>query len=101
MKRFRAWPSSLALAVVAGPANADDVGCTAALCLSNPAGWASVGACVAPVQNMFANLRNGGSLACDMGGTSTSGVTYSQGRKPSQRWIAWTDLAGVRQMLYY
>ena len=84
-----------------GESRADDEGCTVFLCLSNPAGWASVGACVAPVQKMFANLRNGGSLACDIGGSSTTDVTYSQGQKPAQRWIAWTDSAGVRQQLHY
>ena len=90
-----------ATATLAGAACADDAGCSVLLCLSNPAGWSSVAECVAPVQNMFANLRNGGSFACDMGGSATTGVTYSQGSKPSQRWIAWTDSAGVRQLLYY
>ena len=84
-----------------GESRADDEGCTVFLCLSNPAGWASVAACVAPVQKMFANLRKGGSVACDIGGASTSGLTYSQGKKPSQRWIAWTDSVGVRQLLHY
>ena len=84
-----------------GESRADDEGCTVFLCLSNPAGWANIGACVVPVQKMFANLRKGGSLACNIAGASTSGMTYSQGKKPSQRWIAWTDSAGVRQLLHY
>ena len=91
----------VATAALAGRASADEAGCTVVMCLSNPAGWASVAQCVAPVQTMFANLRNGGSLSCNMGGGPTPGVTYSQGKKPSQRWIAWTDSAGVRQLLNY
>ena len=84
-----------------GPASADDVGCTVLLCLSNPAGWASVNECVAPVQNMFANLRSGGSLSCDMGGGTMPRLAYSQGQKPSQRWITWLNSAAVRQTTYY
>ena len=41
----------------ARPARADTAGCTVVLCLSNPAGWASVAECVAPVQAYFRSIR--------------------------------------------
>ena len=39
------------------PARADTAGCTVVLCLANPAGWASVGECVAPVTAYFRSIR--------------------------------------------
>lgn len=41
----------------AGPARADTAGCTVVLCLANPAGWASVDECVAPVSAYFRSIR--------------------------------------------
>lgn len=38
------------------PARADVFGCTVLLCMANPAGWASVPACIQPVQTAM-NLR--------------------------------------------
>ena len=39
------------------PARADTAGCTVVLCLANPAGWASVSECVAPVNAYFRSIR--------------------------------------------
>ena len=39
------------------PARADTAGCTVVLCLANPAGWASVSECVAPVEAYFRSIR--------------------------------------------
>ena len=39
------------------PARADTAGCTVVLCLANPAGWASVSECVAPVESYFRSIR--------------------------------------------
>lgn len=41
----------------ASPARADTAGCTVVLCLANPAGWASVDECVAPVAAYFRSIR--------------------------------------------
>ena len=38
-------------------ARADTAGCTVVLCLANPAGWASVSKCVAPVERYFRSIR--------------------------------------------
>ena len=38
-------------------ARADTAGCTVVLCLANPAGWAAVDECVAPVQAYFRSIR--------------------------------------------
>jgi hypothetical protein len=39
------------------PARADTAGCTVVLCLANPAGWAAVDECVAPVTAYFRSIR--------------------------------------------
>ena len=49
------WGTALGLSVQ--PARADTAGCTVVLCLANPAGWASVGECVAPVTAYFRSIR--------------------------------------------
>lgn len=49
------WAAALSLPVL--PARADTAGCTVVLCLANPAGWASVGECVAPVTAYFRSIR--------------------------------------------
>lgn len=46
-----------ALVTPALPARADTAGCTVVLCLANPAGWASVGECLAPVRAYFRSIR--------------------------------------------
>lgn len=47
----------LAVSSSAQPAWADTAGCTVVLCLANPAGWASVDECVAPVTAYFRSIR--------------------------------------------
>ena len=42
-----------------GESRADDEGCTVFLCLSNPAGWAAVAECVAPVQRALKAMTKG------------------------------------------
>ena len=76
-------------------ARADEFGCTVLLCLSNPAGWATVTECVAPVQKMLNILRGRGSFVCDTGSSGVGGVVVSQGRKAADRWIQWTDASGT------
>ena len=49
------WAAALGLPVL--PARADTAGCTVVLCLANPAGWASVGECLAPVTAYFRSIR--------------------------------------------
>ena len=49
------WISALGLS--AQPARADTAGCTVVLCLANPAGWAAVDECVAPVTAYFRSIR--------------------------------------------
>ena len=73
---------------------ADEFGCTVMHCLSNPAGWASVKECVAPVQKLLNVLRGRGAFFCDTGSSSFGGVVVSQGKKPADRWIQWTDASG-------
>ena len=78
------------------PSVADELGCTALLCLSNPAGWANVPECVAPVKKVLNNLRRGGAFVCDSGSARTGDVVVSHGKKLRDRWIEWIDAAGVR-----
>ena len=47
----------LAVGFPAQPARADTAGCTVVLCLANPAGWAAVDECVAPVTAYFRSIR--------------------------------------------
>jgi hypothetical protein len=47
----------LAVGLSAQPARADTAGCTVVLCLANPAGWAAVDECVAPVMAYFRSIR--------------------------------------------
>ena len=82
------------MSLTAMPARADEFGCTVLLCLSNPAGWASVKECVAPVQKLLNVLRGRGAFFCDTGSSSFGGVVVSQGKKPADRWIQWTDASG-------
>lgn len=49
------WAATLVFPAL--PARADTAGCTVVLCLANPAGWASVGECVAPVTAYFRSIR--------------------------------------------
>ena len=76
-------------------AGADEFGCTVVLCLSNPAGWATVTECQAPIQKMLNILRRRGTFACDTGASGAGGVVVSQGKKAADRWIEWTDAAGT------
>ena len=48
---------AVVLAISAVPAQADSASCTVVLCLANPAGWAAVDECVAPVQAYFRSIR--------------------------------------------
>jgi hypothetical protein len=47
----------LTVGLSAQPARADTAGCTVVLCLANPAGWAAVDECVAPVTAYFRSIR--------------------------------------------
>jgi hypothetical protein len=47
----------LAVGLSAQPVRADTAGCTVVLCLANPAGWAAVEECVAPVTAYFRSIR--------------------------------------------
>ena len=49
------WGTALGLS--AQPARADTAGCTVVFCLANPAGWAAVDECVAPVTAYFRSIR--------------------------------------------
>ena len=50
-------------------ARADTFGCTVMLCVANPAGWASVGACIPPVTQALRRVARGGSWpSCPEGG---------------------------------
>jgi hypothetical protein len=62
-----------------GESRADDEGCTVILCLSNPAGWAAVAECVAPVHRALKALAKGRAPQC----TFSGGVGNSDAR------IAW------------
>jgi hypothetical protein len=58
-------------------ARADQAGCTVVLCLANPAGWASIPDCVAPVRAFFRRLaKGGGAPSC-----GEARVTFSFGAK--------------------
>lgn len=46
-------------ALAAAPAHADDFGCKVLLCILNPQGWSSVGACVPPVEQAFRMVARG------------------------------------------
>ena len=62
-----------------GESRADDEGCTVILCLSNPAGWAAVSECVAPVQRALKAMAKGRAPQC----------TFSGGAGGSNARIAW------------
>ena len=62
-----------------GESRADDEGCTVFLCLSNPAGWAAVAECVAPVQRALKAMARGRAPQC----------TFSGGAGNSNASIAW------------
>lgn len=64
-----------------GESRADDEGCTVFLCLSNPAGWAAVAECIAPVQRAFKALAKGRVPQC----------TFSSGAGGSDARIAWVQ----------
>jgi hypothetical protein len=51
-----------------GESRADDEGCTVILCLSNPAGWAAVAECVAPVQRALKAMAKGRAPQCTFSG---------------------------------
>lgn len=78
----------------AASAQADDLGCTVLLCLSNPAGPMAVPACVVPVQKLFAVLRGGGAPSCDTGKTGSVNLRVSRGSRSRDRWFEFTDSAG-------
>ena len=80
---------------------ADDFGCSVLMCLSNPAGWSAVPACVTPVTRMLSLLRSNNSFSCDAAGNSNSNITISRGRKSYDRWIAYTDSAGTPHRDYF
>ena len=67
-----------------GESRADDEGCTVFLCLSNPAGWAAVAECVAPVQRALKAMAKGRVPQCSFsGGAGSGGAGNSDAR------IAW------------
>ena len=53
-----------------GESRADDEGCTVLLCLSNPAGWAAVTECVAPVQRALKAMAKGRAPQCTFSGSA-------------------------------
>ena len=58
-------------------ARADTASCTVVLCLANPAGWAAVDECIAPVQAYFRSIRRHfRPPVCD-----ESGATFSLGTR--------------------
>ena len=68
---------ALGLGLSAEPARADTAGCTVVLCLANPAGWAAVDECVAPVKAYFRSIRR--HFRPPM--CSESGATFSFGTR--------------------
>lgn len=62
-----------------GESRADDEGCTVFLCLSNPAGWAAVTECRAPVQRALKALAKGRAPQC----------AFNDGTGGSDARIAW------------
>ena len=62
-----------------GESSADNEGCSVILCLSNPAGWAAVAECVAPVQRALKALAKARVPQC----------TFSGGAGGSNASIAW------------
>jgi hypothetical protein len=61
-----------------GESRADDEGCTVILCLSNPAGWAAVAECVAPVRRALKAMAKGRVPQCTFsGGTGNSDARIS------------------------
>ena len=65
-------------------ARADTAGCTVVLCLANPAGWASVSECVAPVESYFRSIRRKfRPPQCAESGATFSFATRVIGSKPS------------------
>ena len=66
------------------PARADTAGCTVVLGLANPAGWASVSECVAPVNAYFRSIgRKFRPPQCSESGATFSFATRVIGSKPS------------------
>jgi hypothetical protein len=69
------WAGTVVFAPL--PVRADTAGCTVVLCLANPAGWAAVDECVAPVQSYFRSIRRHfRPPVCD-----ESGATFSFGTR--------------------
>ena len=65
------------LVFVPRPAQADTAGCTVVLCLANPAGWAAVDECIAPVTAYLRSIRRKfRPPVCD-----ESGATFSFGTR--------------------
>jgi len=61
--------TAVGLSFLAIDACADTFGCTVMLCVANPAGWASVGACIPPVTQALRRVARGGSWpSCPEGG---------------------------------
>lgn len=71
----------LVFCINVGESRADDEGCTVFLCLSNPAGWAAVAECVAPVQRALKAMAKGRAPQC----------TFSGGAGGSDARIAWVE----------
>lgn len=76
--------------VPTAPAKADQFGCTVLLCMSNPAGWASVPYCVFPVQTALQQLAKGKSWPQCPEAQSGSGTITPAGSliAPSQGKVA-------------
>lgn len=85
------------LCTAIAPAHADD--CTVVLCLLNPAGWASVNACVPPVQGFISAVAAGGGAPSCPGGNG--GMSIGRGKRANERVIEFTDADGVRQRIAY
>jgi hypothetical protein len=84
-----------------GESRADDEGCTVFLCLSNPAGWASVAECIAPVQRALKAMTKGRVPQCSFSGgagNSDARVTWVPEAAPATS-VATADAAEtVRQV---
>ena len=94
-----------------GESRADDEGCTVFLCLSNPAGWAAVAECVAPVQRALTALAKCRAPQCTFsgGGGSDARIAWVEETVPATadapvsvrtvRVLEYRDAQGVTQRI--
>ena len=81
----RSLTVALALFQIATQARASEAGCTVIICLSNPEGYATLPACIFPVEDFVRSVGAGGG-APDCAGATTP-MTIRRGRQASQRSI--------------